>query len=116
MATCFVIGPIGDRLAPVGTDERRRYEEAEELWEYVIAPACEAVGLTAERADKIANPGEITEQIFTLLRDAEVVVADLTGGNPNVMYELVFVTRRRPSRSTSGRTSASRSMSTPSAL
>ena len=86
--SCFVIGPIGDRLAPTGDDARRRYEEAEELWEYVIEPACAANGLDPIRADKISHPGEIPEQIFELLRDAEVVIADLTGGNANVMYEL----------------------------
>jgi hypothetical protein len=58
------------------------------LWEYVVEPACSAHNLDPVRADKIAHPGEITEQIFRLLRDADVVIADLTGGNPNVMYEL----------------------------
>lgn len=86
--SCFVIGPIGDRLAPTGDDARRRFEEAEELWEYVIEPACAANGLEPVRADKISHPGEIPEQIFELLRDADVVIADLTGGNANVMYEL----------------------------
>lgn len=86
--TCFVIGPIGDRLAPTGDDGRRRYEEAEELWEYVIQPACAVNALSPIRADKISHPGEIPEQIFELLRDADVVIADLTGGNANVMYEL----------------------------
>lgn len=86
--TCFVIGPIGDRLAPTGDPARRRFEEAEELWEYVIEPACAENGLSPIRADKIAHPGEIPEQIFQLLRDADVVIADLTGGNANVMYEL----------------------------
>lgn len=86
--TCFVIGPIGDRLAPTGDDARRRFEEAEELWEYVIEPACAANDLAPVRADKISHPGEIPEQIFELLRDADVVIADLTNGNANVMYEL----------------------------
>lgn len=89
LLTAFVIGPIGDRLAPFGDADRRRFEEAEELWEYVIEPACTAVGLSDPiRADKISSPGEIPEQIFQLLRDADVVIADLTNANPNVMYEL----------------------------
>ena len=54
----------------------------------MIVPACQAFGLEPIRADRIARPGEIPDQIFRLLRDAEVVIADLTGANPNVMYEL----------------------------
>lgn len=36
----------------------------------------------------IAEPGEITEQVCQRLRDDDLVIADVTGGNPNVMYEL----------------------------
>jgi hypothetical protein len=86
--TCFVIGPIGDRQAPFGSDERQRYEEAIQIWDYVIEPACQALGITPVRADRISQPGEITEQAFVHLRDDDLVIADVTGGNPNVMYEL----------------------------
>lgn len=86
--TCFVVGPIGDRFALRGTPGRVAHEEALQMWEKVFEPACEALGLRAIRADKIAEPGEIPEQIFQHLRDAPVVVADVTGGNANVMYEL----------------------------
>ena len=40
------------------------------------------------RADGLLRAGEITEQVFRRLRDDDVVIADLTGANPNVMYEL----------------------------
>ena len=58
------------------------------MWENVFEPACERFGLTPLRADKITESGDIPEQIFTLLRDADLVIADVTGGNANVMYEL----------------------------
>ena len=86
--TCFIVGPIGDRLEPPGTEGRLRYENATQMWENVFEPACAVFGLAPVRADKIAEAGEIPEQIFTFLRDADVVIADLTGGNANVMYEL----------------------------
>lgn len=86
--SCFVIGPIGSRLAPLGTDSRTTYESSIVLWEEVLEPACSAVGLVPVRSDRIAQAGEIPDQIFGLLRDADVVIADVTGGNPNVMYEL----------------------------
>jgi hypothetical protein len=86
--TCFVIGPIGDELAPIGSPDRLRYEQAIETWEKVIEPACVELGLEPIRADKIAKAGEITEQVFRLIREADVVIADVSDGNPNVMYEL----------------------------
>lgn len=86
--TCFIIGPIGDRLEPVGTPGKQRFEDATQMWEHVFEPACGRFGLTPIRADKITESGEIPEQIFTLLRDADIVIADVTGGNANVMYEL----------------------------
>ena len=86
--TCFVIGPIGNELAPLGDPDRLRYEEAIETWEKVIEPACVELGVSPIRASDISKAGEITEQVFRLVRDADVVIADVTGGNANVMYEL----------------------------
>jgi hypothetical protein len=86
--TCFMIGPIGSKHAPIGTAPRAVYEDGIQFWESVIEPACATVGLKPVRADKLIQPGEITEQVCLLLRDADVVIADVSGGNPNVMYEL----------------------------
>jgi hypothetical protein len=86
--TCVVIGPIGDRDAAVGTSERKSYEDAISVLENIVEPACAAYQMAVTRADRIAKPGEIPDQVFRLLRDAFLVVADLTEGNPNVMYEL----------------------------
>jgi hypothetical protein len=86
--SCFVIGPIGDELAEAGSEKRKAWEDAIEIWETVIAPACASVGLNPLRADRISDAGEITEQTFLHLRDDDVVIADLTQANPNVMYEL----------------------------
>lgn len=85
---CFVIGPIGNKFDPIGSPGREAYEEALQVFEAVILPACEANGLKPVRADQIAVAGDITEQIFRHLYEDEVVIADVSGGNPNVMYEL----------------------------
>lgn len=84
----FVIGPIGDRDEPHGSPRRIIFEEAVQVLEEVIEPACKALGVDVLRADQITRTGEIPEQIFRQLRDSYVVIADLTGANPNVMYEL----------------------------
>jgi hypothetical protein len=84
----FVIGPIGEKDGEPGTAGRIAYEDGIQAFEEVIEPACRAYGLEVLRADMIAEQGEIPEQIFRCLRDCAVVIADLTGANPNVMYEL----------------------------
>jgi hypothetical protein len=84
----FVIGPIGDRDESHGSSRRIVYEEGIQVLEQIIEPACTALGLEVLRADQITRTGEIPEQIFRQIRDAHIVIADLTGANPNVMYEL----------------------------
>jgi hypothetical protein len=85
---CFVIGPIGDALASQGSPARTAYEESVAVWEKIIQPACASVDLNPIRADKLDRAGEITNQVFILLHDADVVIADVSRGNPNVLYEL----------------------------
>lgn len=85
---CFIIGPIGDKFAPVGSPGREIYEEALDVYENVIVPACELNDLEPVRADQIAVAGEITEQVVRHLLEDPLVIADVSGGNPNVMYEL----------------------------
>ncbi|MCX5411264.1 hypothetical protein [Streptomyces sp. NBC_00059] len=86
--TCFVIGPIGDRLAAAGSDELKAYENAVHTFEKVILPACTRSGIVPVRADHIAGAGELTEQICRHVLESDFVIADVSGGNANVMYEL----------------------------
>jgi hypothetical protein len=47
-------------------------------------------GYTAVRADQIAKVGLITSQIINSIIDSPLAIADLTGSNPNVFYELAI--------------------------
>ncbi|MES9556148.1 hypothetical protein ABZ776_02030 [Streptomyces sp. NPDC007076] len=85
---CFVVGPIGDPHAAQGSPEQEAYEHHLGIFEQVIAPACEKYGIAALRADGIAHAGDINEQICRHVVESDLVVADVSGGNPNVMYEL----------------------------
>lgn len=78
---CFVISPIG------ATDSPER-AAADSLLKYVIDPVAGESGLKVMRADKIDDPGTITRQIIEYLVESAVVVADMSGHNPNVFYEL----------------------------
>ncbi|WP_235489885.1 hypothetical protein [Streptomyces roseoverticillatus] len=82
------MGPIGDPYAAHGTPEREAFEHHLGIFEQVIAPACERHGIIAVRADGIAHAGDITEQICQHVIESDLVIADVSGGNPNVMYEL----------------------------
>ena len=44
--------------------------------------------IACHRADKDNRPGEIIAQVIEALSEADFVIADLTGRNPNVFYEL----------------------------
>lgn len=77
----FVAVQIGDP----GTPERTR---ADDITDYVISPVAKEFDLRVVRSDREATPGRITHQIIRSLLEARVVIADVTGKNPNVYYEL----------------------------
>jgi len=80
---CFVISPIG----PDGSDIRRR---ADQILRHIIGPAVMACGFDPIRADQISEPGLITTQVIQHIIEDPLVIADLTGSNPNVFYELAI--------------------------
>ena len=80
---CFVISPIGES----GSNIRKR---SDQVLKYIIRPAVESCGYKVVRADEIPEPGIITNQIIQHVVDAPLVIADLTGQNPNVFYELAI--------------------------
>lgn len=80
---CFVISPIGDS----GSEIRER---SNLVLDHIISPAVEPLGYKAIRADEIDRPGLITSQVIQHVLDAPLVIADLTGHNPNVFYELAI--------------------------
>jgi DNA-binding CsgD family transcriptional regulator len=54
----------------------------------IYKPAIEEAGLTPMRADDIYRPSTIIKDIWELTNKATIILADLTGKNPNVFYEL----------------------------
>lgn len=81
--TCFVIAPIGKE----GSDTRIR---SDQILNHIIEPAVSALGYDVLRADQISEPGIITTQIIQHIVEDQLVIADLTGRNPNVFYELAI--------------------------
>lgn len=80
--TCFVITPIG----PDGSEIRRHIDIA---IDHAIIPALgdEYEPLIPHR---LYESMAITKQIYKHLDESDLVIANLTGLNPNVMYELAI--------------------------
>lgn len=78
---CFFISPIGDEDSNVR-------DRSNKVMEYIIKKAVTEYGYSVTRADQMDEPGSITNQVIQKTVNSELVIADLTGHNPNVFYEL----------------------------
>lgn len=78
--TCFVVSEFG-------SDEATRTARLQTL-KHLVRKVLVPMGYRVDRADDIDDVGQITHQIIERLLDDDLVVADLTGLNPNVFYEL----------------------------
>ena len=60
----------------------------DDVWRGGIQRACNTEGFNCLRVDKISLSSWITKDIRKCIEMADVVIADITGSNPNVMFEL----------------------------
>lgn len=81
---CFFITPIGE----INSNE---YNRKEGLLTAILAPVLEKYSFKEIlSADKISESGMINTQIIKHIIEDDLVIADLTGTNPNVMYEVAI--------------------------
>jgi len=78
---CFIITPIGND----NSDTRRRTDG---LIRSVIVPVLDELGIQGEAAHQIDITGSISKKIIQRIVEDDIVIANLTELNPNVMYEL----------------------------
>jgi hypothetical protein len=72
---CFVLMPF--------------HPDLDEIYKRVIKPTLEnSCSMQCLRADEIYSDKPIIGDIWELIQSAEIIVADLTKRNPNVLYEL----------------------------
>ncbi len=71
---CFVLMPIKSQF--------------DRLYRDKIKPTVEASGFKCLRADDIFSPMPILEDIWIHICKSRVIIADVTGRNPNVFYEM----------------------------
>lgn len=74
MNNCFVLMPFAAKY--------------QEVYDCVIKPAAEEAGYKCERADELYGSTNIMNDVAKGIKKADVIIADLTGKNPNVFYEL----------------------------
>ena len=74
--------------SPIGAPKSSVRERSDRLLRHVVVPACRDFNLAVVRADKLNRPGRITEQVTEHLTSAAIVIADVTGLNANVMFEV----------------------------
>jgi nucleoside 2-deoxyribosyltransferase len=72
--TCFVVMPF----SPVYQSE----------YENIIKPAITELNIKCERGDEIYAKQRIMDDIWSSIRNCRFVLAELTGRNPNVLYEI----------------------------
>lgn len=72
--TCFVMMPFGPWMD-------RYYQD-------IYSPAIREAGFEPVRGDELFSTGSVVEQIWEQIEKAPVLLADLSGKNANVFYEL----------------------------
>jgi hypothetical protein len=62
----------------------------DDIYKFGIKGAADEVGAYAERVDEQTFTEGILDRIFNQISKADVIVADMTGRNPNVFYEVGY--------------------------
>ena len=60
----------------------------EQVHQDLIGPALEATQLSGSTTGEIVDAGNIREDMFSLILEADLVICDVTIHNANVFYEL----------------------------
>lgn len=63
-------------------------EVANDIYKLSTKPICEEFNLEVQRADKIFTTNPILDDILSAIKEASIIIADISGKNPNVFYEL----------------------------
>lgn len=75
LKNAFMIMPFGDVAA-------------NKAYEHCVQPICQEFDLTIRRADEIFTSTPIYDDIIKEIQEAKIIIADVSGWNPNVFYEL----------------------------
>lgn len=83
MSRVFVMRPFGKKKDSSGAEF-----DFENTHNLLIEPAIDVMDFTGSTTGEIVEPGNIREDMFALIVEADLVICDITIYNPNVYYEL----------------------------
>ena len=83
-ASCCVSIPFGVKQLPDGV-----VIDHEDVYRGGVRPVLERLGIQAIRADELTGGATVMKSLFASLLSSDVMIADISGSNPNVMYESV---------------------------
>lgn len=63
------------------------HQSYNDVYKLGIKSACESVGIYCERVDEQIFQESILEHVYNQISKADIVIADMSGRNPNVFYE-----------------------------
>jgi hypothetical protein len=81
---CFVVMGFGKKV----DFETGKEFDLDMTYKNVIKPAVEAAGVECVRADEITHAGVIDVPMYERILDADLVIADISTGNRDAIYEL----------------------------
>ncbi len=61
-----------------------------DTYEFGIVGACKDAGAYCERVDKQIFEERILDRVYNQIAKADIIIADMTGRNPNVFYEVGY--------------------------
>lgn len=65
-------------------------KEFDDIYKFGIKQTCEQLGCYCERVDEQIFQESILERIYNQISKADILIADMTGKNPNVFYEVGY--------------------------
>jgi len=69
-------------------------EEFKDIYKFGIKEVANELGIRAERVDEQLYSEGMLDRIYSQIDEADIIIADMTGRNPNVFYEIGYAHAR----------------------